>query len=104
MVLILSAPATLFYYLQSTEPSLWMAFYASAHRNFFGIMCGVGLLYGATEGRGKLPAIMRHPTMLAIGRLSFSVYLTQFNAIRLMFTDAKDYGFVLNVTNYVRIE
>nr|XP_019547194.2 O-acyltransferase like protein isoform X1 [Aedes albopictus] len=102
MVLLLSAPATFFYYIKPVEPSLWMAIYASAHRNFFGIMCGVGLLYGATEGSAKLPGIMRHPTLLAIGRLSFSVYLTQFNAIRYVFMDVKEYGFVLNVINYLQ--
>lgn len=102
MVLLLSAPATFFYYNKPVEPSLWMAIYASAHRNFFGIMCGVGLLYGATEGSVKLPEIMRHPTLLAIGRLSFSVYLTQFNAIRYVFMDVKEYGFYLNVINYLQ--
>ncbi|XP_062550048.1 O-acyltransferase like protein-like [Armigeres subalbatus] len=101
MVLLLSAPATFFYNIKPAEVPLWMAFYASAHRNFFGIMCGVGLLYGATDGSVRLPAIMRHPTMLAVGRLSFSVYLAQFNAIRYVFMDVKVYGFYLNVINYL---
>ncbi|XP_058465190.1 uncharacterized protein LOC131438863 isoform X2 [Malaya genurostris] len=101
MVLLMSAPATFFYGIQPSSSSLWMAIYASAHRNFFGIMCGVGLLYGSTDGSTRLPSIMRHPVVLAIGRLSFCVYLAQYNAIRFYFTKVRGYGFVFDVSNFV---
>ncbi|XP_058834013.1 nose resistant to fluoxetine protein 6-like [Topomyia yanbarensis] len=101
MVLLMSAPATFFYGIHPSSPSLWMAIYASAHRNFFGIMCGVGLLYGATDGSSKIPSIFRHRVVLAIGRLSFCVYLAQFNAIRFYFLNVSENGFVVNVHNFI---
>ncbi|XP_055533126.1 nose resistant to fluoxetine protein 6-like [Wyeomyia smithii] len=102
MVILLSIPATFFYDSKPSQPSLWMAIYASAHRNFFGIMCGVGLLYGATDGAYKIPAILRHPVVLAIGRLSFCVYLAQFNSLRFSFINVEGYGFPLNGPNFIK--
>ncbi|XP_055604207.1 uncharacterized protein LOC129752454 [Uranotaenia lowii] len=103
MVLLLSAPATFFYRLDRQESSLFNAIYASAHRNFFGTMCGVGLLYGATEGCAKMGAIFKHPILLAIGRLSFCVYMVQFNVFRSMFSDIPERGLVLGIMSYTQI-
>ncbi|XP_038121616.1 nose resistant to fluoxetine protein 6 isoform X2 [Culex quinquefasciatus] len=102
MVLAMAAPATLFYNTEPLEPSLWRSVYASVHRNFYGTMCGVALLYWATDGSWKIPALAKHPAVLAVGRLSFSVYLVQFNAIRAYFVDVDGDGIELNVVNFLR--
>ncbi|XP_055623468.1 nose resistant to fluoxetine protein 6-like [Toxorhynchites rutilus septentrionalis] len=101
MVVLLSAPATLFYRIKPRSSSLLMAIYASAHRNFFAIACATGLLYGATDGSKMLPAITKHPIVLAIGRLSFCVYMVQFSALRSLLVDAENFGFTLSVPNFV---
>ncbi|XP_053686959.1 nose resistant to fluoxetine protein 6-like [Sabethes cyaneus] len=103
MVILLSVPATVFYDIKPKQPSLWMAIYASVHRNCFGTMCGVGLLYWAIDGSSRIPAVLRHPIVLAIGRLSFCVYLAQFNALRYCFIHVEGFGFVLNLQNFVSI-
>uniref|UniRef100_A0A182Q9U0 Acyltransferase 3 domain-containing protein n=1 Tax=Anopheles farauti TaxID=69004 RepID=A0A182Q9U0_9DIPT len=103
LVLLQAAPAPFFYGLNYSQPMLWNAIYGAVHRCCWGAMCAVGILYGATLWNGRRARIHFHPALLVLSRLSFGVYIVQFNVLKSLTQNATDEGVDFNWQIYVRM-
>uniref|UniRef100_A0A182PVM8 Acyltransferase 3 domain-containing protein n=1 Tax=Anopheles epiroticus TaxID=199890 RepID=A0A182PVM8_9DIPT len=82
MVLLQALLAPLLYGLDYSEPILWNAIYGAVHRCCWGAMCAVGILYGATLWQGRHSRLHFHPLLQLLSKLSFGVYMVQFNVLK----------------------
>uniref|UniRef100_A0A6E8VRC9 Acyl_transf_3 domain-containing protein n=2 Tax=Anopheles coluzzii TaxID=1518534 RepID=A0A6E8VRC9_ANOCL len=92
MVLLQAAASPLFYALDYSEPMLWNAVYGAVHRCCWGAMCAVGILYGAKVWQGRHSWIHFHPALQLLSRLSFGVFMVQFNVLKNLTQNASGNG------------
>uniref|UniRef100_A0A182UIV3 Acyltransferase 3 domain-containing protein n=1 Tax=Anopheles melas TaxID=34690 RepID=A0A182UIV3_9DIPT len=92
LVLLQAAASPLFYALDYSEPMLWNAVYGAVHRCCWGAMCAVGILYGATVWQGRHSWIHFHPALQLLSRLSFGVFMVQFNVLKSLTQNASGNG------------
>uniref|UniRef100_A0A182MTZ0 Acyltransferase 3 domain-containing protein n=1 Tax=Anopheles culicifacies TaxID=139723 RepID=A0A182MTZ0_9DIPT len=102
MVLLQATFSPLFYGLDYSEPMLWNAIYGAIHRCCWGAMCATGILYGATTWQGRHSWIHFHPVLQALSKLSFGVFMVQFNVLKSLTQNATGSGIDFNWTIYVR--
>ncbi|KAL1398437.1 hypothetical protein pipiens_008973 [Culex pipiens pipiens] len=105
MVLAMAAPAALFRTRNcfGTSPCGGLVLARPVHRNFCGTQCAVRCLTWAAGGHGRSPRWPNILAVLAVGRLSFSVYLEaapRDTGVTLWTRDGD--GIELNVVNFLR--
>ncbi|XP_035904485.1 nose resistant to fluoxetine protein 6-like [Anopheles stephensi] len=92
MVLLQAIVSPLFYALDYSQPMLWNAIYGAVHRCCWGAMCATGILYGATVWQGRHSWLHFHPVLQMLSKLSFGVFMVQFNVLKSLTQNATGNG------------
>uniref|UniRef100_A0A182JNH7 Acyltransferase 3 domain-containing protein n=1 Tax=Anopheles christyi TaxID=43041 RepID=A0A182JNH7_9DIPT len=103
MVLLQASLAPLFYDLDYSKPMLWNAIYGAVHRCCWGAMCAVGILYGASLWQGRHSWVHFHPLVQLLSKLSFGVFMVQFNVLKSLTQNGTGSGVELSWTILVSI-